>query len=203
MKSPFLTETQLIEKFNEKKIVLSPLLKLALEQAKKSHINQKRDDGSPYLTEHIYPIVEDLINSFGDKNIPEEILVGALLHDVLEDDETMTEERFINLFGKKIFDIVKPLTKSKEDNVSGLPEKKEKSISKKVFAIISKANKTSKLIKLADKANNLQSSTTIKTTKPQKYKRHIEDIEEMYLSFAEKESPYFYRRLKEILVWIK
>lgn len=199
MEAPFLTKEALIEELDKKGVAITPLLNKAFQQAEKTHQGQKRDDGSPYLEQHIYPMVFDLLSSMGDQNCPEKLLVAALLHDVLEDDKAITEAEFVGLFGQDIYDIVKPLTKLKAENSPLLSENEKRDINAKMLEGISKSSKFAKLIKLADRANNLASTITIKDINPKKFKRYLIETEELYLPFAKKESDYYFDKLNQLL----
>lgn len=198
IKVPFATEQEFIQKLNEYNITLSPLLLEALNQVKVTHLRQKRDDGCPYLEQHIYPIAIDILGLY-KKNTPENLILGALLHDVLEDDKKMSDRKFVNKFSKELFDIVKSLTKTEAENLPSLSEKKKMEINKRIIVKLSKAHEFSKLIKLADRANNLASAATLKNINRAKYNRYLSETKDTYLPFAKEVSPYYYKQLKKII----
>ena len=67
----------------------------ALKQAQKSIGRKKRKEGTPYLEGHIYPVTLSILSCPElDGRITPELVAGALLHDVLEDDETVGHEEF-------------------------------------------------------------------------------------------------------------
>ena len=200
---PSLTKKELLKKLKSKKIKISPLLKKALVQAKQSHGKQKRDSGEPYLEQHIYPVISDLTDSYGKKQCPETLIIAAALHDVLEDDHRVTDYNFIEKFGKEIYFIIKPLTKEHPQNLLSQSEEKKMSINKKMLKIISKSHKFTRLIKLADRTNNLASIKAIKNTNPAKFKRYVYETNKIYLPFAKKDSRYYYTKLKSILAHLR
>ncbi|MDD5433485.1 MAG: HD domain-containing protein [Candidatus Pacebacteria bacterium] len=199
MEVPFLNKEELLKKLNYRGIVLTPLLNKAFQQAQNTHQEQKRDDGSPCLEQHIYPLISDLVDSFKGQNCPEKLLIAGLLHDVLEDDDATTEAEFIRSFGQDVYDIVKPLTKERAENSPLLPEDRKREINAMMLEKISRAPKFSRLIKLADRTNNLASIITTKDVNPEKFKRYVIETKELYLPFAKKESDYYFNRLEQLL----
>ncbi len=57
-------------------------VQMALSYAKRAHQNQKRDFGAPYLEEHIYPIVLNILNHNENDPALEDVLTLGILHDV-------------------------------------------------------------------------------------------------------------------------
>lgn len=199
MPTPYLTEEKLLAKLKSRNIKISPLFKKAFDQARKTHQNQKRDNGQPYLEEHIYPMVSDLADSYTDQTCPENLLIGALLHDVLEDDEDISDRKFIDQFGEEIYQIIKPVTKDKKDNSSDLTESQKTEINRKMIDRLAHSHQFTKLIKLADRMNNLLSESPKKL----KFNRYVLEAEEFFLPFAKKESRYYYEKLKALIPLLK
>jgi len=193
MNKPNFSEEELISLLKSKQM-FSEKVRLAIEQAKKSHKTQKRDDGSEYLTQHIYPIVADLL-SVTDL---EDVIIGALLHDVLEDDPNADKEELKTVFGQHILEIVLPLTKKPEDNTPGIAPKKKTEINKNMLKNLENAPPESKLIKLADRTNNIQSSRR-ESMKKEKYERYVKETKELFLPFAKKNNEYFYKKMQKII----
>ncbi len=191
---PHLEERGLLKKVKKKKIKISPLLKQALRQAKSSHKNQKRDDGSSYLLEYIYPVACDILNC--GKNCNEKMLATALLHDVLEDDPKMDAKKFKNLFGIKIYNCVKILTKNKKDNSPGSSEKRKREINRNLIKKLEKKNRCTKLVKLADRTNNL-ASFSLPAVNKKKLERYLKETKEFIIPFAKRENEYSYKKLTE------
>ena len=73
--------------------------------AKKSHGDQKRKSGEPYI---IHPIHTALI--LADLELDNESFMAGLLHDVLEDTK-VTREQMISEFGEEVTDLVDGVTK--------------------------------------------------------------------------------------------
>lgn len=194
--APYLTEEELKSILQKNNLLTGMVLK-ALRQAKKSHSKIKRDSGKPYLEEHIYPIVKELIDSSSYMIVPEELIVGAILHDAIEDDFLFTQEKCKKEFSEKILKVIKPLTKLPKDNAPFLSQKAKMSINEKYLNRLKKAPKYSQFIKLADRYNNIASYEVIGETP--KYRRYTKETRKFFLPFAKERSKYFYNKIKEKL----
>jgi (p)ppGpp synthase/HD superfamily hydrolase len=153
-----MTERGLRQKIARAGIRITPLINKALEQAKASHKEQKRDDGSPYLEQHIYPVASEMIDSLDEKRaikrrrqISEKAIAAALLHDVLEDDRSLSDREFIRKFGREVYALVKPLTKPPKENRRRQSQEEKRRINEAQLRKISKAHRIARLIKLADR----------------------------------------------------
>ncbi len=193
---PHLTKKELLEKLKEFKVSETKLIKKALIQAIKSHKKQLRDDGSSYLEEHIYPVTVNVIEFylFKEKKTPETLVAMALLHDTLEDDPRIKESAFKKKFGKKIFSMVKFLSKPRLIDFDGknLEEIKLKR-DKAYFKQLKKAPLEAKIVKAADRLNNIQ--CLVKNTRLKKVKRILFETKNFYLPFVKSFSNYFYKKL--------
>ena len=194
-----LTDRLVVIGLGSNKLVLK-----SIEQAKKSHGNQKRDQGTSYLEEHIYPVTLDVIN-YAMSNLirlSPELVASALLHDTLEDDSDLTENAFRRKFGEKVYSIVKPLTKPDYKLYPGITkEEKKMALNASYFAILKKAHQEAKIIKLADRLNNL--SGIHLSPQPGKMEFYIEETKVFYLSFAKEVSPAYFERIKAKVEWLE
>jgi (p)ppGpp synthase/HD superfamily hydrolase len=194
MKLPRITEDQLISSLKEKDL-FTDLIHRAIVQAKRSHLTQKRDNGNPYLEEHIYPVAFDLIGYLESENKSlqaEYLIAGAILHDSIEDDPSFTPEICRKEFSDEIYDIIAPVTKSIEDNKSDLTQEEKFNINKKYVNNLEDKSLYSKLIKLSDKYNNFSSMFPLKGT--ERFDRYIKEVEEIYLPFSKEVSSYYYEK---------
>mgnify|MGYP001277280478 CR=1 FL=1 len=118
----------------------------ALSFAADKHKNQRRKDeaASPYIN-HPISLANILFNEGGVNDI--NILIGAILHDTIEDTET-SEEELRKEFGEKIASIVMEVT---DDKSLAKEERKIKQIEHS-----SHISNEAKHIKLADKISNLR-----------------------------------------------
>lgn len=92
--------------------VLSPdefkHVRWAYEFSKSGHRNQARDDGRRFF-DHPRAVAWILINELGCLNA--EMIIAALLHDIVEDSFIMDEESIEDIFGTRVVKMVKLLTK--------------------------------------------------------------------------------------------
>jgi guanosine-3',5'-bis(diphosphate) 3'-pyrophosphohydrolase len=118
----------------------------ALEFSARKHKNQRRKDvdASPYIN-HPISLANILCNEAHITDV--DVICGALLHDTVEDTETVPEE-LEREFGKEITDIVMAVT---DDKSLAKHERKQAQIDHAAH-ISDKA----KLVKLADKISNLR-----------------------------------------------
>jgi len=204
MDAPNVTQDELIAELSRRNLIPNFLVVKALNQSIRSHYGQKRDDGASYLEQHIFPITKSIIeycDELGTLPTPE-LIAGALLHDTLEDDEELTDEDFFASFGEDLFEIVKPLSKPDYNSYPGETKKeKKKALNKEYYAIIESAPNESKIIKLADRLNNLLCIHL--SPKQGKMDFYIEETEEFYLPFAKKLSEYYYDMIKPVIENLK
>jgi (p)ppGpp synthase/HD superfamily hydrolase len=98
----------------KKNNVYTDLVKKALKQASISHEGQVRDDGPSVLEGHIYPIAFSILKRYSGDDFLEGLVILALLHDTMEDDENFDEETCLQIFNEKICGNVKKLTKDEK-----------------------------------------------------------------------------------------
>ncbi len=117
----------------------------ALTFAAKNHgIKTRKDNETPYV---IHPMrITAILRAAGFSEFKnEDLMMAALFHDLIEDTETSLND-IKNQFGKKSASIVEELTKPEDDD-KGSKEKWLKSFDK--------ASKEAKIIKMADRIDNL------------------------------------------------
>lgn len=204
MKVPNTTESELLTELSAVALDSNALVRKALDQAFKSHHAQTRDDGASYLEQHVYSVALSVIGycRTARKQVTAELVAGALLHDVLEDDTDMTDEQFREEFGEKAFSIVKPLSKP---NYRGYPgdtkEDKKYALNLDYFAGLRSAPEESRIIKLADRLNNILCIHL--SPKPGKMEFYVKETEAFYLPFAAEVSEYYYNRIKRRIEELK
>lgn len=116
----------------------------AIDFAAKKHANQRRknSDASPYIN---HPIdVMNILIECGVNDI--DVLIGAVLHDTLEDTNTSDVE-LVEHFGEKVARIVKECSDDKS-----LPKHVRKQLQIEHALVISNE---AKMIKMADKLSNM------------------------------------------------
>ena len=127
--------------------------------AKKSHGDQKRKSGEPYI---IHPIHTALI--LADLELDKESIMAGLLHDVMEDTK-VTREQMISEFGEEVTDLVDGVTKlTKLDYDADKVEKQAENL-RKMFLAMAKDIRVI-LIKLADRLHNMR---TLQYMTPEKH----------------------------------
>jgi len=177
----------------------SPLVDDAIKQAERSHKDQLRDNGNSYLTEHIYPVAYETVQSYRGKPVPVEVVAAALLHDAIEDDPGFTYKTCQEKFGTKIADIVQALTKNTSENNPSSNQDEKARLNRIYMQRLVSGPSEALIIKLADRYCNLVTVHTIKNTNPGKYNRYIQETADLFLPLAQKHSAYFYNRLQELL----
>ena len=167
-----------IDNLEDKKQILS-----AIELAKKSHKGQKRDEGQDYII-HPLRIANCLIFELSIKDT--ELLIAAILHDVVEDSKTTINE-IKSDFGEKVAELVGKLTRDKRKET-----KQEK------FQKLMKESKEARLLKALDWLDNLR-SFPFRTLKDKRFFRHVKEASTMYLPMAEGVNSYIASEMRKII----
>lgn len=167
-----------VEKLDKKDKTIS-----ALELAKESHKDQKRDEGQDYFI-HPIRIVNCLIYELDIKD--SSLLISALLHDVIEDSE-MTLGEINKKFGEKVEELVSKLTRNKDKET-----KREK------FNKLMKESDEVRLLKAVDWLDNLR-SFPYRKDRGERYYRHLKEASEMYLPLAQSINNYLASEMKKVI----
>ena len=115
----------------------------ALLIASKSHSRQyRKSDGSPYLN-HLIEVMYLLVNTGNVSD--EDVVIGGLLHDILEDTE-LSKVELLQGFGSRVMNIVDALS---DDKTLPLSARRQQTIEK-----LNSAPMSVKLIKIADACSN-------------------------------------------------
>ncbi len=118
----------------------------AVNYANAQHCQQKRKDGSPYI---IHPLaVAEIVAEMG---LDTDALLGALLHDCIEDTSTTFDE-IATLFSPTVAELVEGVTKLTRVEYSTLEEQQMENL-RKMFMAMSKDIRVI-LIKIADRLHN-------------------------------------------------
>lgn len=150
------------------------ILVRALTIAKQAHAGQVRDDGTPYIA-HPLRVALSLAQEF-DVDDPE-LLCAALLHDAVEDAAHLTAAQIEQDFGPRVGHIVQLLTKP-SDPTLGRAE-----VNRIYFGRLAQADEDCKLVKLADKLDNLRDA--VNAPDPAKRRRTAEEAQKFYLVLAQ------------------
>lgn len=135
---------------------LSDRIWRAIERGAEWHGEQKRRvSGLPYFV-HPYA-VGFLLAHFTDN---EDVVIAGLLHDVLEDVKTMTEEKLEKEFGKEVTRLVKEVTEDRSIRVTKLALSRSsrwRAIKEEYLRRLSDDSEGALMIAAADKICNIRS----------------------------------------------
>ncbi|WP_371254144.1 HD domain-containing protein [Orientia tsutsugamushi] len=149
----------------------------AIFYAKKYHSNQKRDTGELYYT---HPL--EVAYMVADYSFETDTIITAILHDTIED-TTLTKEKIVKVFGRKIAEQVSDLTRIKDN---------KKISSREMIQTFYRQNKTELLlIKLFDRFHNIQ---TVSIKPYEKRQEIILETQQEFIPLAE------YLKLQEIAI---
>lgn len=150
------------------------LLMKAYVFAAKAHKGQTRRTGEPYL-QHLLEVTNILANM----RLDEISIAGGLLHDVLEDTDTVYPE-LKSLFGKEITDVVESLTKISALHLAD-EERQGENIRRIFHAMLEDVRVI--LIKMADRLHNMR---TLYIFSEDDQKRIARETLDIYAPLAER-----------------
>lgn len=148
------------------------LITTAYEFSAHKHEGQTRQSGEPYMT-HALAVAKNCA-AFG---MDTPTIVGALLHDVLEDTET-SEDEITEKFGEEILFLVKGVTKLGKVKYQGRERHLE---SMRKFFVAMAEDLRVLIIKLADRLHNVE---TLEHVRPDKRKRIALETIEIHAALA-------------------
>ena len=148
-------------------------VRAAFELAARAHREQKRRDGSPYVT-HVVAAASITV----DMGLDEDSVVSALLHDTIEDTD-VTHEDIARQFGPQVADIVEGVTKLTRVNYTSREEEQMENMRKMLLAMSKDIRVI--LIKLADRLHNMM---TMDYQTPEKQRLKSLETMEIYAPIA-------------------
>jgi GTP pyrophosphokinase len=151
------------------------LIEKAYFFAQEKHGDQKRNSGEPYFS-HVAMVAKNCV----DLGMDTPTILGALLHDTLEDTEA-TEEEIEAAFGAEVLFLVKGVTKLGKLKYQGR-ERHVESL-RKFFVAVSEDLRVM-IIKLADRLHNVQ--TLEHVPRPDKRARIALETIQVHASLAER-----------------
>ena len=180
-------------------------IRAAFEYANAAHAEQKRRDGSPYVT---HALAAAIITA--EMGLDEDSIIAALLHDCIED-TAITHDEIAKEFGSAVADIVEGVTKLAKIEFISAEEQQMENLRKMLMAMAKDIRVI--LIKIADRLHNMRtmefqsedkqrkkSLETMEIYAPiahrlgmQKIKWELEDISLLYLD------PIGYREIMDVL----
>ena len=141
----------------------------------KKHEGQKRASGEDYS---IHPV--SVAKILADMNVDKDMVIAGLLHDVVEDTDTTTED-IEAAFSPEIARLVNGVTKISKLKSANKSEQKAETIRKMLLAMINDIRVI--IVKLADKLHNMR---TLQFLPEQKIRRIANETLEIYSPLAGK-----------------
>lgn len=136
----------------------------AFQFAAAAHIDQVRDEGSPFI-EHPVRVAVILWEELGRRD-DIELLIAALTHDVLEDCEWLEREVLESAFGSRVARLVDDVTKEP------VPAEQKAERDRAYMDRLPTLPLDSRLLKLADRIDNLRSIP--RANDPAKARRYLD-----------------------------
>ncbi len=160
----------------------------AYNSAKDAFRGTFRDDGETRYFEHIRAVTLIIIDYVRVKDY--EVIVAALLHDIVEDVPSWTIDRVRAEFGDRVALLVDYMTKQPKEAYSSKEERDLAYHSRFCFA-----PREFFLIKLPDRLHNM---LTLWNCTDEKKKRKIEETKRYYLPYAEEHFILYHELLEAI-----
>lgn len=164
------------------------LIEKAYQDAKDAFRGKFRDDGETRYFEHIRAVALILLDYLRIRD--HELIIAALLHDIVEDNESWTIERVRLEYGEHIALLVEYLTKPSREDFPGVGE-----VERAYHSRFESAPREFFLIKLADRFHNVY---TIWTWSEEKRRRKIEETRRYYMPHAERHLILFHELEEEL-----
>ena len=149
-------------------------IRQAYEYAAAHHGQQKRKDGSPYVT-HPLNVAQILAEEL---HLDSESIVAALLHDTIEDTD-VTHEDIARLFSPTVADLVEGVTKLTRVQYTSKEQEQMENLRKMLMAMAKDIRVI--LIKIADRLHNMR---TMEYQTPEKQKQKSYETMEIYAPIA-------------------
>lgn len=166
-------------KVSEREIVR---IERAYRESKYGHRGQPRDGGERYF-EHPKGVALILIDEL--QIYDSDMIIAALLHDIIEDSYILKPKEIEEIFGEKVRYLVDTLSKkpnsTQEDKQAYLEG-------------IAQASTEVQIIKLADRLHNMRS---IGSCTLDKQRRNLEETRNFFLPLAWRINPYLAQALEE------
>lgn len=149
----------------------------AVSFASRVHCNQKRDDGTPFVS-HPLTVSSYLL----DMGMDAPTVIAGVLHDTVEDGDNVQITDIEKMFGKEVAFLVDGVTKlTKSGKQTYITKKQEQTENlRKLFLAIAEDVRVV-IIKLADRLHNMR---TIDVCSPQKQARKAKETLEVYAPLA-------------------
>ena len=196
---------------NNTKIRIDSFVESAFETAEEVHSNIKREDGtSSFLETHVWPVTLDVIKHYltSTQYLTTLQISSAILHDVMEDNDRILDlytshaygfdAYFRHRFGEYVYTVANTLkTKPLENFPSSNEEEQKMARFIDYCSILTNSKYDIKIIKLADRLNNMKFISQI--PKNDKIKRYLREAEDFYIAFSlfPPQTPDFYIEIRK------
>lgn len=163
----------------------SDMIRKAVEVVEKAHNGQTRDSGASYIEEHIYYATYLVYTLFRKEKNLEELVVMTLLHDIVEDTDVKIGQ-IRKEFGDTVADVVQLLTKTPEEEEQSMTPEEKYLVTQNYLGRLSE-NRSAVIVKMVDRIANVNcivEQTALK--KPEKNKRYIREVKNLYIPLAKK-----------------
>ena len=181
---------------NEAKLKIDSIVESAIDMAEEVHAGVKREDNaSSFLETHIWPVTINVIRYYLSVNKPLTTLqiISTILHDVMEDDEKILDlyasksygfdAYFTHRFGDYVYNVATTLKLKPLNNFEGATEEEQQTERFHDYCnTLLKSDYDVKVIKLADRLNNMQFIAEVPYH--DKVKRYLKEAEDFYLAFG-------------------
>ncbi len=197
MSAESVTKNELISFLeNEAKIRIDTMIEGAMEMAEEVHAGVKREDGkSSFLETHTWPVALEVSKHYVAENklLTSLQVVGAILHDFMEDDEKILDlyasktygfdAYFLHRFGDYVYKLIMTLKIKPLENFSGANDEERKSERFREYCnILANSAYDIKAIKLADRVNNMRFVADVSGS--DKVNRYIREAEDFYIAYT-------------------
>ena len=180
---------------NNTKIRIDSFVESAFETAEEVHSDIKREDGtSSFLETHVWPVTLDVIKHYqtSTQYLTTLQISSAILHDVMEDNDRILDlytshaygfdAYFRHRFGEYVYTVANTLKTKPLENFPGSNEEQKMARFTDYCSILTNSKYDIKIIKLADRLNNMKFISQI--PKHEKIKRYLREAEDFYIGFS-------------------
>jgi GTP pyrophosphokinase len=144
---------------------------LAAETAYFAHLGEKRESGEPYI---FHPLNVALI--LADLGMDEEVIIGGLLHDVLEDGKNIDLPFIKSNFGEDVAELVEGVTKLSHTEKEYLREERTQGENIRKLLLAMAKDIRVIFIKLADRLHNMQTLYALPEDRRKKVARETMEV---------------------------
>jgi (p)ppGpp synthase/HD superfamily hydrolase len=184
MSTPFCTKSKLFSNISDVNLLKNKNIHKALKIAYKVHKNQKRDNGGPYLEQHIYPIAQNICLRYSTDPKRKKLIIIALLHDCLEDNSGHEVNKSIETFDSSILKCLKDLTLKRSND--GMNQIEKYNLYSDYISQVKSGGREAIIVKLEDRLNNLQSTTEeLVPRKLAKYTRQVKETRNLLIPLTQ------------------